>query len=1072
MSRSGGRGRDASRRFQPLPSRPQFLADNTPSRTVAAVPGQGNPHNVPRNPIPGLGLGFSSGSPAQQGSPATQPCAWNAAPQPPAQISTKKSTAADGAGGEKDSVSEEGEISEGSDDEHLDKDHPSGNHLVATDSRKGAFGSAQQDSNSFASRGRRTFIQTPSQAVASQPGSANAARQRSGSYSPYLSPREMNNSHSSPGAQNRDSLGALAPASDFAGQVRANDGVVSSPTQADFQLAKQKAKDAVLQLWSHNIRYQDYLNQGIDAAVIGGLFKELDLEFSETANTLQQDKAPDIGVGGAPVSRKGPEVNSAKAQLPSLEPTIEGASKAVDQSEERKDRIARLLALKGSKATVPPSNPPHPSEVPAPASTKVTPITQKAQSEKLKLLHQKMEALRKSREKLVPPPGRQSEGANTANLEAEKTPAQDVTATMIADEESRGFLERLSEAEMPPRPDKLPSSFSGLFPSMTRQPSQSPDSNRPPSSPDRPASAFSRPFGQTASRPLLINVSDDDDDDAEMDIDSPVGSSREPFVTPSQKMVAIREHASAASNAVSRQGQTPTSAATPPRSLSHGGGEDLASMNKRIEAMKRKIAEAEARKRIKLSGQASPAVSQQNDGSRAASVEMGSVPSDLTAPVVSSPERNGTPVAANLTAEPPHERPPHTADPGPDRITGRQRRSITASERLPFIEAHRKEQLLKLKNLQSEMARVEQEIAQSMHEEEKLKRDLAASNSDELQEGTLAGEYSKLDQLSRTIVTCIRWAYRVAQSLSDRKAEAGTSGSAQHNGDNTVFSGGETDRDTEMVSEMPGLDAAETARGDLTPRKEDNAAPLSMTTEVPDTTEECMVGAAHESNQESESDVIMDGLDIGTGEDSGDSTDNYEPPDAESGGKDMLTSPAEEAPRDDVSAAIEATENGSTTTKEIASHSVSAASAASDGRFVPYETPLQCFRAYRFHPEFGKRVEGGLRSLTYSNKIDVQKQLCPDELAGQPCPRGSQCDYQHFESMRAPDDQILLQLGAAGHYQESQRQQYIAGLRELLTDLRNRKVKDFNTISQGIIDYRARFLGDASKILPLSGVSI
>uniref|UniRef100_A0A1Y1MTT8 C3H1-type domain-containing protein n=1 Tax=Photinus pyralis TaxID=7054 RepID=A0A1Y1MTT8_PHOPY len=110
--------------------------------------------------------------------------------------------------------------------------------------------------------------------------------------------------------------------------------------------------------------------------------------------------------------------------------------------------------------------------------------------------------------------------------------------------------------------------------------------------------------------------------------------------------------------------------------------------------------------------------------------------------------------------------------------------------------------------------------------------------------------------------------------------------------------------------------------------------------------------------------------------------------------------------------------------------------------------------------------------MTYSNKIDVKKELCPDELAGQQCPRGSQCEFQHFETMQAPDDQILLQLGAADHYDEEQKQKYIAGLRQLLTDFRARKVKDFNTISQGIVEFRARFIGDRTKILPLGSISL
>lgn len=70
-----------------------------------------------------------------------------------------------------------------------------------------------------------------------------------------------------------------------------------------------------------------------------------------------------------------------------------------------------------------------------------------------------------------------------------------------------------------------------------------------------------------------------------------------------------------------------------------------------------------------------------------------------------------------------------------------------------------------------------------------------------------------------------------------------------------------------------------------------------------------------------------------------------------------------------------------------------AAGAAPRSHFVPYETPLQYFHAYRFHPEFSQTIGGGLRSLTYSNKIDVRKELCPDELDWRQCPRGSECDY-------------------------------------------------------------------------------
>lgn len=92
-------------------------------------------------------------------------------------------------------------------------------------------------------------------------------------------------------------------------------------------------------------------------------------------------------------------------------------------------------------------------------------------------------------------------------------------------------------------------------------------------------------------------------------------------------------------------------------------------------------------------------------------------------------------------------------------------------------------------------------------------------------------------------------------------------------------------------------------------------------------------------------------------------------------------------------------------------------------------------------------------------------------MAGSETTRQSACEV----SANIPwvtDDQILLQLGGDSNCGGEQRQQYISGLRQLLTDYRVRKVKDFETISQGIIDYRSRFHGDMTKILPLGDVTI
>ncbi len=67
--------------------------------------------------------------------------------------------------------------------------------------------------------------------------------------------------------------------------------------------------------------------------------------------------------------------------------------------------------------------------------------------------------------------------------------------------------------------------------------------------------------------------------------------------------------------------------------------------------------------------------------------------------------------------------------------------------------------------------------------------------------------------------------------------------------------------------------------------------------------------------------------------------------------------------------------------------------------FTPYTSPLQYFRSYRFHPKYMDGVDGGLRSLTYSSKIDLRVGVCPYELDGKECPDGPTCEFQHFQSM-------------------------------------------------------------------------
>lgn len=69
--------------------------------------------------------------------------------------------------------------------------------------------------------------------------------------------------------------------------------------------------------------------------------------------------------------------------------------------------------------------------------------------------------------------------------------------------------------------------------------------------------------------------------------------------------------------------------------------------------------------------------------------------------------------------------------------------------------------------------------------------------------------------------------------------------------------------------------------------------------------------------------------------------------------------------------------------------------------FTPYESPLKHFGAFRFHPNYKEEVPGGLRSLTYSHKINSDVEFCRYELAGGIC-NDTTCEFQHFRDIGLP----------------------------------------------------------------------
>ncbi|SMR49647.1 unnamed protein product [Zymoseptoria tritici ST99CH_1A5] len=140
---------------------------------------------------------------------------------------------------------------------------------------------------------------------------------------------------------------------------------------------------------------------------------------------------------------------------------------------------------------------------------------------------------------------------------------------------------------------------------------------------------------------------------------------------------------------------------------------------------------------------------------------------------------------------------------------------------------------------------------------------------------------------------------------------------------------------------------------------------------------------------------------------------------------------------------------------------------AESGFYKPYTSPLSRFKDFRFHPSFLEAVSGH-KSLTYSHRIDPNKQLCPYEVGGR-C-NDKSCGFQHFKTMDLSDNDLLRILGTErmpASDPESQ-QRWRTGLHALIKELRiTHKTQDVDVIAQRIADFRREFIGDPTKTLLL-----
>lgn len=81
---------------------------------------------------------------------------------------------------------------------------------------------------------------------------------------------------------------------------------------------------------------------------------------------------------------------------------------------------------------------------------------------------------------------------------------------------------------------------------------------------------------------------------------------------------------------------------------------------------------------------------------------------------------------------------------------------------------------------------------------------------------------------------------------------------------------------------------------------------------------------------------------------------------------------------------------------------------------------------------------------------------------------GISTSHELTQASNLADDLILVQMGAVPEgLSAEQKDAFVVGLRQIIQEIRGRKVKDFRTVASEIAAYRVRFLGGNSKILPL-----
>lgn len=507
--------------------------------------------------------------------------------------------------------------------------------------------------------------------------------------------------------KSRDSVLAPAPSKSFASVFEAHN----------------EAKKAILRLLPHGVKYQTYIEEGFDGKVIKDLFTQLNLP-SEPAPSVSIEKSIN-----PPQANENNENKKQTSPLVQIDPMTK-------KQEERKDRIARLLAEKKAKAATASSNAGTAmdpktgngaaSTVAPSTPTRKPPITR---AEKDRLLQQKIEALHKAREAKNLVLKSTLTQVSTPDVQKPTPPTAAVTHSPIVPLSAEDSLSKSAT----PQPGLSAASSPSIssFPSGPRAAQQVNQRKRPVAADfmDYPPAAVKRPsLANRQNSSLVISISDDeedDDDDVEMEVDSPTEDSPAPphqTLTLSRRGPSIRDYPPLTNKNPARQVSSPLHGASTP------GGKianvDLKAREDAIADLRRKIEEAEARAKAKpKKGSVTPQTPSTGDDA------IEKVAKPLVRGVASSSDvdyKNG-PSAQLLQEAEAASTPKALAGLSMlERQPDSQSRTRIASAQLPSKMTKAAEKAERLRRMQEEMMRLQAEIDEDEAEEQHSGNDAEA----------------------------------------------------------------------------------------------------------------------------------------------------------------------------------------------------------------------------------------------------------------------------------------------------------------------------------------------------------